>query len=79
MKEAGPDPTWIWAGLCAGAGGTEYAKTWGAWPDGDFREPLAEVQGEERLRFASQVLRAVSALLSSLGFILEAVGSLYKF
>lgn len=37
-----------WGG---GAWGTEFAKACGMKQDGDCRELLAEVQGEERLRF----------------------------
>lgn len=74
----------IWGDLAAGAGwgwgGIEFAKACGMKPDGDCRELLAEVQGEERLRGSvSQITRAVSASLSSLGFILEAMGSQDKF
>lgn len=48
-------------------------------PDGDFRELLAEIQGERWLRFDEANHRAVSALLSGLGCILQAMGSAYKY
>ena len=57
--------------------GKRGGQAWGAWPDGDFREMLKEAQSEADC--VSQVVRAVFALLSSLGFILEARGSQDKF